>query len=96
MNYSRRIRVEEIAHFIGLDRSYLSSIFTDELNTSLQGFIIQFRINIACQLMENRILTIGDISRSVGYDDPLAFSKIFKKIKGASPRDFRKSVNLTD
>ncbi len=44
----------------------------------------------ACDLMYNQQLSIGDIARSVGYEDPLLFSKIFKKIKGASPRIYRK------
>ena len=39
--------------------------------------------------MKNFKLSICDISRSVGYDDSLAFSKIFKKQKGMSPKKYR-------
>ena len=44
-------------------------------------------------LMQNPELTIGDISRSVGYEDPFQFSKIFKKIKGVSPSEFRNNLS---
>ena len=54
-----------------------------------QQYIISFRVNKACELMKNFKLSICDISRSVGYDDSLAFSKIFKKQKGMSPKKYR-------
>lgn len=92
MNYSRKTTVEEIARHIGLDRSYLGSVFKEYLNLSIQDYLIAFRINKACELMENDTLCIGDIARSVGYEDPLLFSKVFKKVNGHPPSIYRKSV----
>lgn len=90
MNYSRKIGIDKMAHDIGLDRSYLCALFKKVLNRSPQEFLIRFRMDKACELMKNNTLSIGDIARSVGYEDPLLFSKIFKKVKGATPREFRK------
>lgn len=87
-NYSRKISVCEMADYIGLDRSYLTNLFKQFLNVSPKEFLIQYRIEKACELMKNTDLSIGNISRSVGYEDQLAFSKIFKKIKGQSPSKF--------
>ena len=56
---------------------------------SPQQFLIQFRITKAAQLLVETNLSVADISRSCGYNDPLAFSKSFKKIKSLSPTDFR-------
>lgn len=89
LNYSRKIRISEMANHIGLDRSYMGSIFKDFFNTSPQNYLMNFRINKACELMLNSKLTIGDISRSVGYEDPLLFSKTFKKVKGTPPKKYR-------
>ena len=91
-NYSRKISIAQIANYIVLDRSYLYSLFKEYLHISPQEFLIDFRINKACKLMSNSLLSIGDISRSVGYDDQLHFSKIFKKIKGKAPREFRNGL----
>lgn len=91
MNYSRNISISEIAAFVGLDRSYFCSIFKDTMSLSPQEFLIRFRINKACELMKSNMLTIGDISRSVGYTDPLQFSKVFKKLKGLAPREYRRT-----
>jgi AraC-like DNA-binding protein len=90
INYSRKVRISELAHHLGLDRSYLGSIFKEQLDISLQDFLLNFRMDKACELMKSKNLSIGDISRSVGYDDPLLFSKLFKKNKGLPPREYRK------
>ncbi|GAA0176708.1 AraC family transcriptional regulator [Clostridium sediminicola] len=87
-NYSREIRVHELADFIGIDRSYLTNLFKQFLNISPKQFLVQYRIEKACNLIKNTNLSIGDISRSVGYEDQLAFSKIFKKIKGKAPTKY--------
>lgn len=92
MNYSREISIRDIASHVGLDRSYLYSLFKEYLSVSPQDFLINFRMEKACELMRNPALSIGDIARSVGYKDQLLFSKMFKKIKGTSPRQYRKSA----
>mgnify|MGYP003898571059 CR=1 FL=1 len=92
-NYSEKISIAEIARSIGLDRSYLYVIFKKLMKMSPQEFLINYRIERAVNLLNNPDLTIGDIARSVGYEDRLQFSKIFKKIKGVSPNKFRKMLN---
>ncbi|NLV35725.1 MAG: AraC family transcriptional regulator [Clostridiaceae bacterium] len=94
MNYTRKVSIDELSRSIGLDRSYLGSIFKEQVGISPQEYLIRFRINRACELMKNDTLTIGDISRSVGYEDPLLFSKLFKKHLGLSPTDYRKSNEM--
>ena len=52
-------------------------------------------MNKAYELLKKLELSIGDISRSVGYIDPLTFSKTFKKIKGVSPKQYRDTKKET-
>jgi len=88
-NYSTKISVEEMAARIGLNRKYLSTLFKETLNISLQDFLIQYRLNKARELMINPNLSIGEIAISVGYNDMFQFSHAFKKLNGLSPSDFR-------
>lgn len=94
MNYANKITVQSIAAFIGLQRSYLSSLFKEVMNISLQDYLIAFRMRKACELLSNVPLTIGDIARSVGYEDPLLFSKMFKKTMHSSPSQYREKQLL--
>ena len=60
------------------------------MNTSPQKFLMEFRIRKSEELLHQTDLPVGDIARSCGYSDPLAFSKSFKKFKGISPTLYRK------
>lgn len=91
INFSRNITVPKMAKNIGLNKNYFSNFFKENVGISPQQYLIQFRMNKACELMKNSTLTISDISRSVGYNDPLGFSKIFKKAMGISPKAYRES-----
>jgi AraC family transcriptional regulator of arabinose operon len=89
IHFSQKISVLDIAQYVGLDRTYLSSLFKEKLGQSLQIYLLHYRMNRAAELLKNGELTIGDISRSVGYTDPLLFSKMFKKINQVSPKSYR-------
>ncbi|RUS46078.1 AraC family transcriptional regulator [Cohnella sp. AR92] len=89
LNYDQKVTIADIAHYIGLNRSYLCSLFKRTMNVSIQDYLIRYRMNKACEMLENPELSVGDIARSVGYSDPLLFSKIFKKSMGQSPRAYR-------
>lgn len=90
--YSGPLSVSGIAHHLKIDRSYLSTLFSRHLGISPRDFIINYRINKACELLGNPLLSISDVARSVGYDDPLQFSKTFKKEKGVSPSHYRTEI----
>ncbi len=90
-NYSRTLTIAQISHYIGIDRKYLCQLFRKYLNTTPQQFLIDYRMDRAAYLLQNTHLYVGDIARSVGYDDPLQFSKMFKKVKGISPKYYRES-----
>ena len=47
----------------------------------------------AYELLKNPKLSVGDVSRSVGYMDPLTFSKTFKKYSGYSPKQYRENIH---
>ncbi|GAB6169888.1 AraC family transcriptional regulator [Clostridium carnis] len=88
-NYHTQIKVSDIANYICLNRSYLTSIFQKHLKISPQRFLMEFRITKAAELLYDTDLPIGNIAFSCGYSDPLAFSKAFKKIKKSSPKEYR-------
>lgn len=93
MNYTRPITVQEIANNLNINRSYFSDLFKKSTRLSPQQFLMQYRISKACELMQyNSNLSIGDIARSVGYTDPLAFSKVFKKLKKSTPLQFKNQI----
>ncbi len=92
-NYWRSPSVLDIAEYLGIDRGYLSKLFKEYRGVSPQKYIIEYRMGIAKELLMRDNLTVGDVGRSVGFEDQLAFSKAFKKVTGMSPSLWR-SQNL--
>lgn len=88
-NYSNNIKINDIATYIGINRSYLTHIFKKNINISPQDFLVNYKIDKACNLLQNTDLSIKVVAKSIGYSDPLTFSKIFKKVKDLSPKNYR-------
>lgn len=82
-------RVSDVAQFIGIHRSYLTNIFKAKMGISPQEYLMQCKLSRACKLLEETENPIQEISRQVGYDNPLTFSKTFKSFYGVSPRAYR-------
>ncbi|GGO00893.1 AraC family transcriptional regulator [Saccharibacillus kuerlensis] len=92
--YSRKLGAEDIARAVGLDRTYLSSLFKDAYGVPLQIFLLQYRMRRARELLRNPSLSVSDVARSVGYSDPFLFSKMFKRVCGMSPTAYREQSEL--
>jgi AraC family transcriptional regulator of arabinose operon len=89
LNYSKHIKVNDIANDIGINRSYFTSIFKKAFHVSPQEYLMNFRFQKAAELIKSTNLSIQDISNMVGYENPYNFSKMFKNFYGASPKNYR-------
>lgn len=91
-NYEKNIKVNDIANYIGINRSYLTNIFKKSLNVSPQEYLVNYRLNKACSLLKTTNLPVSTIASQVGYDDPLTFSKVFKNFHEVSPSTYRNQL----
>ena len=89
--HHKNISVSNLADTIGISQVYLNKCFQKELGVSVQRFIIDFRLNRAANLLASTSTPISEIAALVGYNDPLAFSKSFKKKFNESPTVYRKN-----
>lgn len=90
-NY-RYTNITAIADMIGIDRSYLHSVFKKTYQMSPQEYLMSLRLEHAAGQLLACSAPILEIAREVGYEDSLQFSKIFKKHYGLSPRAYRLSA----
>lgn len=88
-SYQEGISVTDVANYIGISRTYLNRIFQKELRISVQQFLINYCLHKAANLLVSTDQTIYEVAKSVGYEDPLAFSKAFKKKFEISPKNYR-------
>ena len=88
-NFQNDISVVDIANRLGINRSYFGRIFKQTLKQTPQEFLINYRMIKATELLRLTKMSIGDISKAVGYENQLHFSRAFKKIYNISPREWR-------
>lgn len=87
--YSYPITVEEVAVYTGISRSYLFRLFRSAEKVSPKEYLLDYRIQQACQLLKQTDLSVQSIAHSVGFEDNLYFSKVFKKYKSCTPSEYR-------
>ena len=92
-NFEKNIQIPDIANYVGITRSYLFQIFKQNLNTSPKDYLLHYRMEHAKYLLETTDEPIKGIASSVGYNDPLTFSKMFSNLVGVSPSEYRKNRN---
>ncbi|WIK67372.1 AraC family transcriptional regulator [Globicatella sanguinis] len=90
------LNVNYIAELLGVNRSYLSTIFKEYEQMTPKDYLTKVRMNRAKQLLESSDLTVKIVALSVGYADPLYFSKSFKKYYGYNPSEVAKVTQNTE
>lgn len=88
LHYMDEISLNEIAEMLSLSRSYLSTLFKKEMGISFIEYLINFRLNRAIEILKFEKIPLNNIAEMVGYPDYTQFSKIFKKYKGVSPKNY--------
>lgn len=89
LQYYQPINIDQLAAELGYHRTHFSKIFKELIGVSPYQFLTEVRMKQAARLL-HEMLTIQEIASSVGYQDPLYFSKQFKKYYGISPSEYRK------
>ena len=92
-NYNNNLNIKSIADSLFLDNAYFSRLFKNKVGTSPKKFILQTRMEKAKDLLKNTDHHIKDISITIGFNDPLYFSKMFYKTEGMTPSDYREMHN---
>lgn len=88
-HYREALRIEDLAAEVGLSDSYLSHLFKETFNYTVNDYITRVRVENSVRLMEKRELTLREIAAHCGFKSPGYFSKVFKKYLGVTPREYR-------
>lgn len=86
------LSLESIAKLVHLNPAYLSRLFKKEMDISMSEYIIQARIARAKDMLRSPDVKISSIAASVGYTHFSHFAKMFKRIVGMTPHEYRKHM----
>ena len=89
-----RIKVEDICTAFGYSKSYLSTIFKQQCGVSLAKYYNQLRVKRAKSLIQNDNKNFAEISDLLAFDNPQYFTRVFKRVTGLTPSEFKNSLHL--
>ncbi len=90
-NYDKEITLDAVAEKLNISRSYLSTYFKEKTGDYFVDYVNSVRINKAKILLLNSDIRIQDAAQSAGYQNINSFNRMFKKLTGSTPSEFRKS-----
>lgn len=93
--YYLDLDVDVLCNHVSYSRSYLSRTFKAETNMTIPEYVNRIRIQNSMNLLTTTKMSVKEIAISVGIKDSFYFSKLFKKITGETPREYRKNHTIT-
>lgn len=88
-HYEADLTLEDVASAVHISPYYLSHLFSEELGITFVEFLTRTRVEAAKKLLADPRLTIQQIARKCGYSDASYFTKVFKKVEGRTPTQYR-------
>ena len=90
-HYMEDLAVKDIAGHLGYSEAYFCKLFKQSFGHSFVSYLTDYRMQKAEELMRTSRLSIKEIGKSVGYPDPNYFTKVFRRVRGVSPSEFREA-----
>jgi len=91
-NYKKKIKLKDISKAVYFSPYYLSHIFKKETGATLFEYLTKVRVEEAKRLLETTQWSTTRISFEIGCTDQSYFCKVFKKVEGISPYEYRKRM----
>lgn len=84
-----KITLDALAEYLDRNPSYISTLFKKEIGKTLSAYILEQKINVAKQLLNNITYSYSDISKILAFSSQSYFIHIFKKQTGLTPKEYR-------
>lgn len=93
-NLEESVSVGDICREFGYSKSYISKIFREQTGETLSSYGVRKRIECARMLIREGNLNFAQISARLNFDNPQYFSRVFKRVTGMTPSEFKRSLNI--
>ncbi|MCD7993538.1 MAG: response regulator [Clostridia bacterium] len=90
-NYMKEISMQDAARMMNYSDAYFCKLFKQCFDQNFTSYLTGFRVNEAKKLLRDRSISVKDVSMRVGYYDSNYFAKVFKRITGMIPSEYRDS-----
>lgn len=89
-HYMERCSLQDVASHVFLNHKYFGHLFKRETGEGFVSYVTRIRLEKASLLLNHTDMTVIQIAKSCGYEDPNYFTTVFRKKNGATPNEYRK------
>lgn len=93
-HFTEPLSLESLAKQFGVSRFKISRLFTHSIHVGLNDYVNAMRVDKAKSLLQNPNASVIDVAFSCGFESQQTFNRVFKNICGATPKEFRKQINV--
>jgi two-component system response regulator YesN len=86
------LSLQELLQLTGLSSTYFYELFKEETGQNFKSYLIRLRINKAMALLDTSEYKTYEVGEMVGYSDYPHFAKVFKKMVGLPPSEYKKRM----
>lgn len=91
-NYMFDISMQDVAKRLNYSEAYFCKLFKQCFGKNFTTYLTEYRVTEAKKLLEQPTVNVREVGRAVGYGDSNYFAKVFKRITGQSPTEYRLSI----
>lgn len=86
------LSLKEISDYVGMNESYFSRYFSKYAKMTFKQYQTELRVSHSKQMLLNKQYSLEEIAEAVGYSDEKYFSRVFKRVTGVAPGEYRKDA----
>lgn len=90
--YMEDLSMQEMARQMNYSEAYFCKLFKQCFGQNFTSYLTEYRVNEAKKLLAQPAFNVKDVGRAVGYSDANYFAKVFKRITGLSPSEYRQEI----
>ena len=91
-NYMKDISMQDAAKAMNYSETYFSKLFKQCFQKNFTAYLTEYRVEEAKKQLQQPTVNVKDVGKAVGYGDSNYFAKVFRRITGMSPTEYRMSI----
>lgn len=91
-HYQQEISMQDAARTMNYSEAYFCKLFKQCFSQNFTSYLTEYRVKEAKKMLAEPTVNVKDVGRAVGYGDSNYFAKVFKRITGQSPTEYRLSI----
>lgn len=94
-HYQEDISLQDVARIMNYSDAYFCKLFKQCFDKNFTAYLSEYRVERAKRLLDNMAVNVKEISELVGYKDSNYFAKVFKRVAGLTPSEYRTMLQRT-